>query len=94
MIKKIIRPATNTYVLHLPDDMVGKTIEILAFEIEDDAQLTAEPDNSNEERLKSVRESYKKYPPGAYQAGNEEARDDERDEHRRYTADSDEEPND
>jgi hypothetical protein len=31
MIRQIIVPAANTYILHLPDDFVGKQVELIAF---------------------------------------------------------------
>ena len=31
MIRQIIVPAANTYILHLPDDLVGKQVELIAF---------------------------------------------------------------
>lgn len=36
MIRQIVRPTQNTYVLQLPDELVGKTVEVLAFELEQD----------------------------------------------------------
>ena len=35
MIREIIKPERNTYLLQLPDEMVGKTVEVIAFEIEE-----------------------------------------------------------
>lgn len=35
MIRKIITPQERTYVLELPEDFVGKEIEVLAFEVEE-----------------------------------------------------------
>ena len=35
MIREIITPESNTYVLTLPDEMVGKIIEVVAFELEE-----------------------------------------------------------
>ena len=34
MIREIIESATSTYTLQLPDDMVGKKIEVIAFEVD------------------------------------------------------------
>lgn len=36
MIKEIVKPESNTYILNLPDEMVGKVIEISAEEIQED----------------------------------------------------------
>lgn len=35
MIREIIKPEGNTYILNLPDEMVGKTIEVVVCEIEE-----------------------------------------------------------
>ena len=35
MIREIVKPERNTYLLQLPDEMVGKTVEVIAFEIEE-----------------------------------------------------------
>ncbi len=34
LIREIIFPTENTYTLKLPEEMIGKQIEIIAFEIE------------------------------------------------------------
>jgi hypothetical protein len=34
LIREIIFPTENTYTLHLPEEMIGKQVEIIAFEIE------------------------------------------------------------
>lgn len=34
LIREIIFPTENTYTLHLPEKMIGKQVEIIAFEIE------------------------------------------------------------
>lgn len=36
MIRKIITPQERTYVLELPEDFIGKEIEVLAFEVKED----------------------------------------------------------
>ena len=35
MIREIVKPEGNTYILNLPDEMVGKTLEVIAFEVEE-----------------------------------------------------------
>ncbi len=35
MIREIIVPTQNTYVLHLPDNLIGKNVEVIAFSNED-----------------------------------------------------------
>jgi hypothetical protein len=34
MVRQIIYPTNNEYVLNLPDELIGKQVEILAFELE------------------------------------------------------------
>ena len=34
--KEIIEVAEKTFVIKFPDELVGKTVEIIAFEIEED----------------------------------------------------------
>jgi len=34
LLREIIFPTENTYTLKLPEEMIGKQIEIIAFEIE------------------------------------------------------------
>jgi hypothetical protein len=34
MLRQIVIPTENEYVLHLPDDYIGKKVEVIAFEIE------------------------------------------------------------
>jgi len=52
MLREIITPQNATVTVRLPDEMVGKTIEVIAFEIEPenitDSRLT------KEERLKRI----------------------------------------
>lgn len=35
MIRQIIIPTENTFLLHLPDSLVGKKVEVIAFSTED-----------------------------------------------------------
>ena len=34
MIRKIVVPQERTYVLELPEEFIGKEVEVLAFEVE------------------------------------------------------------
>ncbi len=45
MIREIVKPEGNTYVLNLPNEMVGKTIEVVAFEIEENLPRIFEKKN-------------------------------------------------
>ncbi len=47
MLRQIIRPLESTLTLQLPPDMIGKTVEIIAFELKEaDKELL----NSNTEK--------------------------------------------
>jgi hypothetical protein len=35
MIREMIIPVQNTYILHLPDNMIGKNVEVIAFATDD-----------------------------------------------------------
>jgi hypothetical protein len=35
MLRQIVVPTENEYVLHLPDEYLGKKVEVIAFEIEE-----------------------------------------------------------
>jgi hypothetical protein len=43
MIRTIVKSNENNLTLTLPDDMVGKLIEVIAFEIKDDAHELTQP---------------------------------------------------
>lgn len=56
MIREIVVPENNTYLLKLPDEMVGKEVEVIAFEVSDKKEeevpksvLAKEYADSNEE---------------------------------------------
>ena len=34
LVREIIYPTENNYTIYLPDEMIGKQIEVIAFEIE------------------------------------------------------------
>lgn len=51
LIREIIVPTDNTYLLKLPDEMIGKQVEVIAFEIE------AKPVIDMEERRKRLHKS-------------------------------------
>lgn len=40
MIRQIIVPINNTYTLELPDELLGRKVEVLAFEVESEAEVT------------------------------------------------------
>ena len=35
MFREIIKPRKNSFTMQLPEEMVGKTIEVIAFEIDE-----------------------------------------------------------
>jgi hypothetical protein len=35
MLRQVIFPAQNTILLHLPDELVGKKVEVIAFSFDD-----------------------------------------------------------
>lgn len=35
MIREIIIPTQNTYILHIPDSFIGKNVEVIAFATDD-----------------------------------------------------------
>jgi hypothetical protein len=59
MIRQIVRPTQNTYVLQLPDELVGKTVEVLAFEVEQEP-LTKEG-LTKAQRLAAIKNGLDKY---------------------------------
>ena len=59
MVRKILVPTENTYLLHLPDSFVGRSVEVLAFEVEAPAEGVAHPDAaSTRARLEALVAGY------------------------------------
>ncbi len=55
MYRQIITSAAPSYTLHLPDDMLGKVIEIIAFEIEEeDKNYTIKAISDKQKRLSQI----------------------------------------
>jgi hypothetical protein len=54
MLREIITPEKSLVTVRLPDEMVGKTIEVIAFEI--DAINTDNENLTREQRLKRIEE--------------------------------------
>ena len=56
MVREILIPTENTYLLHLPDSFVGRRVEVLAFEVEAPAEAVATPESTTEHRaaIKSI----------------------------------------
>ncbi|WP_257667515.1 hypothetical protein [Parapedobacter tibetensis] len=60
MIRTIIKPTKNSLTIRLPDNLVGKTVEVLAFELETpkvDETITAD----KEKRIKTLEKGLSKY---------------------------------
>ena len=60
MIRTILKPNKKSLTLQLPDDLVGKMIEVIAFSIEDSKAATKDA-SSKEDRIKSLNKSLKKF---------------------------------
>lgn len=60
MIRAVIKPRKNTYILNLPNEMIGKTIEVIAFEIENSKNKTAKANTPQD--IKDIQERYSRYP--------------------------------
>ncbi|HJP64630.1 MAG TPA: hypothetical protein VJ844_14385 [Mucilaginibacter sp.] len=54
MLREIITPQNPVVTVRLPDEMVGKTIEVIAFEI--DSEVAKSETSTKEERLKRIEE--------------------------------------
>ena len=48
MIRQILTPWSNVVTLELPDSFIGKTIEILAFDIYSEKEITSKQDLKKE----------------------------------------------
>lgn len=57
MIRQIVVPTQNNYTLELPDEMVGKKVEVIVFEIEN---VTTENNGTNntEKRLRNIKKIF------------------------------------
>lgn len=51
LIREIIVPTSNSYVLNLPDKLIGKKVEVIAFEIAD------KPIDDRNDEIKKLNES-------------------------------------
>jgi hypothetical protein len=58
MVREIVKSAKQTYTLNLPDDMVGKTVEVIAFEIKTNDVEENPPGKS----LLEIEKKYAQYP--------------------------------
>lgn len=60
MIRHIIVPTGNTFILHLPDDLIGKEVEVIAFSTEDTPSSAGISHVSPKKTLAEVLDFYKK----------------------------------
>jgi len=76
VIREVIKPEKNVYILNLPDEMVGKTVEVIAFEIENAKEEPVKTNNTL--TIQDVMERYSRYPlisHDSYQFNRDEAND-------------------
>ena len=58
MFRKIIKPTEQVYTLHLPAEMVGKTVEVIAFEVvSKDAEQLATTFEERVQRIRAITKS-------------------------------------
>jgi hypothetical protein len=76
MIRTILKSEKNSLTLNLPDDLVGKMIEVIAFSIEDNNVVLKDP-STKEARVAALRDKLKNYAfnSGGYKFNREEAND-------------------
>jgi hypothetical protein len=58
MIRKIIIPTEKTYTIELPEEFIGKQVEVLAFEVENQVDKLSQPKYKTVEELKKALEPY------------------------------------
>lgn len=59
MLRQIVKPTQNTLTLQLPDDLIGKTVEVIAFELEERSSATA--DKRYNRRIEDIAELFDQY---------------------------------
>ena len=60
MITEFITPVDNKYTLNLPDEMLGKTIQVIAFEIGKDEAMDSVV--KSVQKLQDIKDRYAKLP--------------------------------
>jgi len=61
MIREIVKPTKNTYTLNLPDEMIGKVVEVIAFEIKKNTEVISTTSTAKK-KLSEIKKKYSKYP--------------------------------
>ncbi len=59
LIREIIVPTGNSYLLTLPDEMVGKRVEVIAFELNKDVSVNDETAIDQNQTVADIREIFK-----------------------------------
>jgi len=62
MVREIVKPTGNTYTLNLPDEMVGKLVEVIAFEIDKTKNVSAYTISNTSKDLHAIKRKYARYP--------------------------------
>jgi hypothetical protein len=76
MIRTILKSDKNNLIVHLPDDLVGKMIEVIAFSIEDTKSIVKDT-LSKEERIAALKGKLKDFTfnSGGYKFDRDDAND-------------------
>jgi hypothetical protein len=76
MIRTILKSDKNSVTLELPDDLVGKTIEVIAFSLED-ASISTMDTTPVEARIIALKDKLKNFTfnSGGYKFNRDEAND-------------------
>jgi hypothetical protein len=76
VIRTIIKSDKNSLTLKLPDDLVGKVIEVIAFSIED-TEADVKDTSTKEARVKLLKSKLKNFTfnSGGYKFDRDEAND-------------------
>jgi hypothetical protein len=61
MIRTILKSNKNSLTLRLPDDLVGKTIEVIAFELDELNPEKKLPDADRLKRIEAIDKALSKY---------------------------------
>jgi len=61
MIRTILKSTKNSLTLELPDDLVGKTIEVIAFEIDQINTLEKPADIGRAKKIEAINSALNKY---------------------------------
>jgi len=76
MIRTILKSNRNSLTLELPDGLVGKIIEVIAFSVED-TKIIAKDNTPKEARVAALRDKLKNFTfnSGGYKFDRDEAND-------------------